>query len=133
MRKPILDGAYVVSDDGRVFRNKPSKGARVGREIRQHLDSNGYLRLVLSVECCLRNAWVHRLVAEAFLGPCPRGLQVNHRDGDKRNNAESNLEYVSPSANIKHALRSGLTRRCSSCGAFKGKSGACRACKREAA
>lgn len=47
---------------------------------------------------------VHRLVAATFLGqPSLAGLQVNHLDGQRGNNAVSNLEYVTPAENVQHA------------------------------
>lgn len=50
----------------------------------------------------------HRLVAEMFLGGIPKGMQVNHKDGNKENNHVSNLEVVSAKENIKHMHDSGL-------------------------
>lgn len=51
---------------------------------------------------------VNRIIAWAF-HPNPDNLpQVNHRDGDKENNAKSNLEWSSGSDNEKHAHRTGL-------------------------
>lgn len=47
---------------------------------------------------------VHVLVAETFMGPKPQGYQVNHKDGVTSNNAVTNLEYVTPSANVRHSL-----------------------------
>jgi hypothetical protein len=59
------------------------------------------------------------LVAESFIGPKPEGLQVNHIDGIKSNNHYSNLEYVTPLENTRHAWEHGLSKkqlgeRCSS-------------------
>jgi hypothetical protein len=51
---------------------------------------------------------VHRLVWEAFNGEIPSGMQINHIDGVKTNNALSNLEIVTPKQNIQHAYALGL-------------------------
>lgn len=45
---------------------------------------------------------VHGLVAAAFLGERPEGLETAHMDGDKDNNAESNLKYVTSAENHAH-------------------------------
>jgi hypothetical protein len=50
------------------------------------------------------------LVADAFLGPKPPKLDVNHKDGNKRNNRIENLEYVTRSENHRHAFRLGLSK-----------------------
>jgi hypothetical protein len=52
--------------------------------------------------------YVHRLVAEAFIGPIPEGFEVNHKDGCKTNANADNLEIVTARQNIQHAIRLGL-------------------------
>lgn len=55
-----------------------------------------------------KSVLVNRVVAWAFY-PNPLNLpQVNHIDGDKENNAKSNLEWATGSENEKHAHRTGL-------------------------
>lgn len=50
---------------------------------------------------------VHRLVASAFLGPCPGGQEVRHLDGNPQNNAVTNLAYGTRTENILDVLRIG--------------------------
>lgn len=48
---------------------------------------------------------VHRLVYEAFNGPIPNGLVINHKDEDKTNNSLSNLEAMTRAENIRYGSR----------------------------
>jgi hypothetical protein len=96
-RKPIMNGRYSVDANGNVFNAS-------GRKLRPGVQSRGYLTVGLydgsSPKKC-KSYLVHRLVAEAFLGPSSLP-QVNHIDGDKRNNCVSNLEFCSAVHNIEH-------------------------------
>ena len=62
--------------------------------------------------------FVHRLVAATFFGdpPSRKHTHINHKDGDKGNNAIENLEYVTPAQNIAHSYANGGSRlgRCDS-------------------
>jgi hypothetical protein len=71
---------------------------------------NGYLGVRPVVRGKNVQAYLHRLVAEAFHGPCPAGSEVNHIDGNKANAEAANLEYVSHAENGLHAVRTGLVR-----------------------
>lgn len=51
---------------------------------------------------------VHRLVWLVYRGPIDQGLVVNHRDGNKLNNRLSNLEVMTQTDNVQHAVVSGL-------------------------
>jgi len=46
-------------------------------------------------------------VAAAFIGPCPPGHVVNHKDFDRSNNHASNLEYLEREENLRYSWRAG--------------------------
>jgi len=110
------EGLYEVSDLGRIRRigmaAKTGKGhgggARIGRILKPQKHRGGYRAVQLWKDGKLRNFLVHIIVAHAFLGPTPKGKEVNHDDGHKPNCAASNLEYLTRAENIKHAYRTGL-------------------------
>ncbi len=67
--------------------------------------NGGYKRILLTAHGRRRLWPVHRLVAEAFIGDCPPGYQVNHIDSNRSNNVANNLEYVTPKGNQEHSWR----------------------------
>lgn len=93
-----------ASDSGRIRKR--------GRVMKPHCmdvdKENCYLGVRVLPRRKAGRTLIHILVADAFLGPKPEGLQVNHIDGVKDNNTPSNLEYVTHSGNIKHAYATGL-------------------------
>lgn len=113
--KPVVgyEGIYEVSCLGRICRVLQSPGTVAGTILKQHKAGRklDYNYVCLSRNGKLRNHAVHRLVALAFLGPCPSGHNVNHIDGDKGNPTATNLEYVTPERNQQHAVRTGLQSR----------------------
>ncbi len=80
------------------------------RQLKAVVDpSTGYLVVTLTDGERKVNRSIHRLLAQAFI-PNPDNLpHVNHLDGDKTNNAISNLEWASVMENTQHAIRIGLT------------------------
>ena len=111
--RPVIgyEGIYEVSSLGRVRRVGASTGARVGLLLKPSNDGWGYPKVTLSHENRRRTYKVHILVARAFLGPPPDGMEVNHRDFNRENPAVTNLEYVTSSANHDHAYAHGRSRR----------------------
>lgn len=95
-------GLYEASSTGEI------RNAKTGRILHQYDSRHGYKTLMLAGR---RNARVHQLVAEAFLGERQERMVVNHKDGNKHNNIPSNLEYVTSSENNMHALQTGLRKK----------------------
>ena len=105
----VHDGYYEVSNLGNVRRAKPGIATFVGRPVMPVYSAGGYAMVAFSGPRT-RRVYVHQIVAEAFIGPRPDGLVINHKDGDKRNNSVGNLEYVTRKQNAAHAVRN-LNRR----------------------
>lgn len=89
---------YAVSNFGRVRRIDK------GNILKFYINKCGYVKVGLWKDNEYSNFLAHRLIAEAFFGPCPKKHEVNHIDGDKENNCEFNLEYVKHYDNVKHAM-----------------------------
>ncbi len=108
--KPVIgyESYYSVSSFGRIRRDKTGKEAYPRKILKQMLDKKGYPRLGLCKNGIQKGFKIHRLVARAFLGKCPKEKQVNHRDCNKLNNYVSNLEYVTNKENMIHAVKNGL-------------------------
>jgi hypothetical protein len=92
---------YEVSEDGRVRTLK----LRGERELRPRIMPNGYVRFALFQDGSYHYPYAHRLVWELFSAPIPPRMQVNHINGDKRDNRLENLEVVSCSENNLHKFR----------------------------
>ena len=69
-----------------------------------------FLRRKTTVPTFPWSAWRRELVAKAFLGKRPKGMLINHKDTNKRNNAVSNLEYTTPAENTQHAYDHGVAK-----------------------
>jgi hypothetical protein len=106
-----------VEEEWRAVTGTPLEASSYGRVRRSgsarvlspHVTSRGYEAVEWIDERGKRHQpMVHRLVAAAFLGPCPPRREVNHIDGVKTHNALPNLEYVTHQENVQHAVRTGL-------------------------
>ena len=73
---------YKVTERGRVWSSQRAvflKPLKIG----------GYLAVILND----KTRYIHRLVLEAFVGPCPSGLVARHLNGDLTDNWLTNLAW----------------------------------------
>lgn len=96
---------YEVSSLGRVRNVGTYHRSFTGKIRKPHIARNGYPMYLLSVKSRYNMRLAHRLVADAFLGPIPEGMQVNHKDGNKANCRVDNLEIVTNGENRAHSYR----------------------------
>lgn len=112
--RPVVgwEGWYEVSNLGRVKRVAGGPGVKQPI-LSPWLAKVGYLVVTLSHGTIptRKKRYVHQLVAEAFIGPCPPGHEVNHKDTVKLNNPAGNLEYVTSAGNTHHACENGVFPR----------------------
>lgn len=103
---PVVEweDVYEVSNMGNVRRIKP--GRNCGHILCPSQPQNqNRTEVHLADGNRHKTIRTHRLVTAAFIGPCPEGHQVNHKDGNGVNNRLDNLEYVTAAYNILHSYR----------------------------
>lgn len=93
------EGIYAISNEGRVFSYRTNKILKPG------IVKRGYLRVTLCTNGKEKYVYIHRLVADAFVKGYEEGKEVNHKDGNVKNNKAENLEWVSRSENIIHSYK----------------------------
>lgn len=105
---------YAISDKGRVKSLTRIIHYKDGRHrptpekiITPSIDTSGYPTVTLSKNSVRKQSRIHKLVTEAFLGPCPDGLIVCHQDGNPANNHVSNLRYDTYKSNAEDMERHG--------------------------
>lgn len=87
---------YSVSNEGEVMNPK-------GNIMKAFFAGSGYLQIALWRDGKKKKFYVHRLVAEAFIENSHGYKEVNHKDGNKENNAVSNLEWCTRAENLNHS------------------------------
>ena len=106
--RPMIDPLFGRLVSGRMVSSQGRIKSKAGHISRGSSREGWYLRTTVTIklgsQSQYRDEFVHRLVAASFLGlpPSPEHSQVNHKDGNKSNNALENLEYVTPAENNAH-------------------------------
>lgn len=100
--KQLPETEYQVSNTGKIRRKD--------RELKPYF-VKGYESIALSVKGKVYKRLIHRLVAMAYINNPQNLPQVNHIDGNIRNNNVSNLEWVTNKENTQHAYDTGLSSK----------------------
>jgi len=101
---------YAVSRDGRVFSLVSNWRGYGERELATGRNSDGYASVRVMIDGRRKQLTVHRLVADAFLGPRPSPThQVRHLDGDRMNPSAANLAWGTAKENAEDRDRHGTT------------------------
>lgn len=105
------EGLYQVSNLGRVkgldryVKNNHSVRYVKERILKPNKNKDGYFTISFWVNGKMKQYYVHRLVAEAFLDNPNNYPIVNHRDETSSNNNSSNLEWCSYKYNNDYGTR----------------------------
>ena len=110
---------YSVTEDGRVFthRRRFGKGRGHGggvivedgfcKELHSYKGHGGYPYFSVAVNGKQRSLPLHRLLADAFIGPCPSGMEVRHLDGCPEHNTKENITYGTVQENADDRVKNG--------------------------
>lgn len=74
-----------------------------GKAIKPRLQNGGYLIVWLCKNGISKPFTVHRIVAKHFINNEEQLTDINHMDGNKKNNKVENLEWCTRSYNVKHS------------------------------
>lgn len=103
--KPIAhyENRYLITETGQVL------NLANNCFLTPTANPNGYLKVALADgKGGQHQLSMHRLVAKHFIPNPYDHPQVNHKNGNKKDNHVLNLEWVSPTENTNHALMTGL-------------------------
>lgn len=113
----INDKPYLVYKDGTVKSFDTSVHHwRGGKKVMKgttlkHVNRKGYMYVHVSTNGISQQKAVHRLVAQTFI-PNPKNKPcVNHKNTIKTDNRVENLEWVTSSENMQHALKNNLIKK----------------------
>lgn len=98
----------MASEDGVIYSTNYKNSGKT-KPIKPAQGPDGYWQSMFQDDSGkYKSMKIHRIVAMAYLGPKPLGMEINHKNGNKSDNRPSNLEYCTRSQNCQHSFDMGL-------------------------
>lgn len=92
-------GIYSISTYGHV------KRLTSGRILSPVVGNHGYPSVFLYMDGSRKQKLIHRIVLEAFVGSCPKGMECCHDDGNRQNPRLDNLRWDTRSSNTLDSVK----------------------------
>lgn len=105
---PGYENSYKASNLGNI-KSLKRPGAKE-KLLKGEIDQDGYIRITLKKNGKTKKYKAHRLIMMAFNNTNDPSLQVNHIDGNKKNNKLENLEWCTASYNTRHSYINNLNK-----------------------
>jgi len=125
---PNYIGLYQASNYGNIKSLKKKYGNNGNYKeivLKPYPISREHLYVNLYKENKIKKYYIHRLILETFVGPCPLGMECRHLDGNPKNNRLENLKWGTHKENVQDSIGHGTSfnvgkdRKGSMCGASK--------------
>lgn len=113
MFKKIKGYHYEVSDKGEV------RNIKTRKILKPQVHRDGYLQIILWKNGKRKTYKIHRLVLETFVGPCPKGMEGCHNNGNHKDNRIENLRWDIHKNNSQDSIKHGTQVRGSKHGRAK--------------
>jgi hypothetical protein len=113
--KPVPENSnYIATDDGRVYNYKHCRWCN-------HMKHKlGYVFIgKFTINGKYKMALLHQVIAHTFIPKPNDKTELNHLDGNKKNNASNNLVWVTHKQNMSHAWETGLMENLRKCNGKK--------------
>lgn len=114
---------YRVGNDGSIW-SKRLRSCRVTigtvwKKLKPITKNTRHQMITVVIDGKQKCLYIHRLVLEAFVGPCPKEMECCHRDDIPSNNKLTNLYWGTRLDNCKDRIRHGNTNQGEKCPTHK--------------